>query len=74
MQLTGAPGPFLPDWNFRVLQRLFLLFPHSGVRDSLAQFLTVNALASTWIFAAVFYLYWRIEDQRTALRRSQLVD
>ncbi|HXN17167.1 MAG TPA: phosphatase PAP2 family protein [Candidatus Binatus sp.] len=74
MQLTGAPGPFLPDWNFRVLQRLFLLFPHSGVRDSLAQFLTVNALASTWIFAAVFYLYWRIEDQRTALRRSQLVE
>jgi membrane-associated phospholipid phosphatase len=67
-----TPGPFLPEWNFRVLQQLFLVFPHDGARDTLAQFFTANALASTWIFAAVFYLYWRIEDKRTVWRRSRL--
>jgi membrane-associated phospholipid phosphatase len=73
MQLIGMPEPFLHDWNFRILQRLFQLFPHSGFRDSLAQFLTVDALASTWIFAAVFYIYWRVEDNRTVSRRKQLL-
>jgi membrane-associated phospholipid phosphatase len=68
------PGPFFPNWNFRVLQQLFLLLPHNGARDSVAQFLTVNALASTWIFAAVFYFYWRIEDERTKWRRSRLTE
>jgi membrane-associated phospholipid phosphatase len=68
------PGPFFPNWNFRVLQQLLLILPHNGTRDTLAQFLTVNALASTWVFAAVFYVYWRIEDERTKWRRSRLTE
>jgi membrane-associated phospholipid phosphatase len=74
MQSILTPGPFLPDWNFRILQEFFGLFPHNEFRDSLARFLTANALASTWIFAAVFYVYWRIEDERTGWRRSRLLE
>jgi len=48
-----TPGPFLPDWNFQVLKELFLRFPHGGTRDTMAQFFTSNALAGTWIYAAV---------------------
>lgn len=69
-----TPGPFLPEWNFHVLQEFFRLVPHNEWRDTLAQFFISNALASTWIFAAVFYLYWRIEDQRTPVRRKQLAE
>lgn len=67
-------APFLSEWNFHVLQQLFSLLPHTEARDSLAQFLTVNALASTWVFAAVFYMYWRIDDERTEWRRSRLIE
>jgi membrane-associated phospholipid phosphatase len=69
-----TPDPFLPDWNFQVLKELFLRFPHGGVRDAMAQFFTANALASTWIYAAVFYIYWRIEDDRTIWRRTRLFE
>src|SRR5580658_4439149 len=74
MQLIAMPGPFLPEWNFRVLQEFFRLVPHNDWRDTLAQFLVSNALASTWIFAAVFYFYWRIEDERTVWRRGRLLE
>ena len=57
-----------------MLQEFFLLFPHNGARDTLAQFLTTNALSSTWIFAAAFYAYWRIEDARTRWRRARLLE
>src|SRR5215469_10553465 len=64
--------PFLADWNFQILKWLFLLFPHNEGRDAIAQFLISNSLASSWIYAAVFYGYWRIEDDRTGWRRSRL--
>ena len=67
-------GPFLPDWNFRILHEIFRLIPHSSSRDTAAEFLTLNSLASTWIYAAVFYLYWRIEDARAVWRRIQLLE
>jgi len=66
--------PFLADWNFQVLKLLFLRFPHDGMRDTMAQFLASNALASTWIYAVVFYIYWRIEDDRTIWRRTRLFE
>ena len=69
-----TPGPFLPDWNFQVLKELFLRFPHGGTLDAIAQFFTFNALASTWLYAAVFYIYWRIEDNRTIWRRTRLFE
>lgn len=69
-----SPGPAFPGWNFRVLQELFRLLPHRGSRDTVAQFFTADALASTWMYAAVFYLYWRIEDERTKWRRTRLLE
>jgi membrane-associated phospholipid phosphatase len=69
-----TPGPFLPDWNFHLLQQLFRLLPHNLQRDSLADFLTTNALVSTWIYAAVFYVYWSIEDSRRVWRRAHLLE
>ena len=74
MQLNVTPGPWFSDWNFHILQELFRLLPHNLRRDSLADFVTMNALASTWIFAAVFYFCWRIEDGRTVWRRSRLLE
>jgi membrane-associated phospholipid phosphatase len=74
MQLISTPKPFLPDWNFQALQQLFSLLPHTELRDSFAQFLILNALVSTWVFAVVFYLYWRIEDERTIYRRGRLLE
>lgn len=67
-------GPIFSDWNYHVLRDFFWLLPHTGSRDTLAQFLTVNALASTWIFSAVFFLFWRIEDKRREWRRSCLLE
>ena len=67
-----TPGPYLADWNFRVLQELFRRFPHGEALDGMAQFLALNALASTWIYSAVFYIFWRIEDDRTVWRRAHL--
>jgi len=74
MQLNITPRPWFSDWNFHILQELFRLVPHNLKRDSFADFLTMNALASTWIYAAVFYLYWRIDDVRTTWRRTRLLE
>jgi len=74
MQPNLTPGPWFSDWNLHVLQQLFRLIPHNLKRDSLADLLTANALASTWIYAAVFYFYWRIEDSRATWRRQRLAE
>lgn len=73
--LHGAisPNPVFPEWNLRILQILFRLLPHTEWRDGVAQFFVGNLLSSTWIYAAVFYIYWRLEDQRTLWRRTQLL-
>jgi membrane-associated phospholipid phosphatase len=74
MQLNVTPSPWFSDWNFHILQELFRFIPHNLRRDSLADFVTMNALVSTWIYAAVFYLFWRIEDSRTVWRRTRLLE
>ena len=56
----------------RATQWLFRLVRHRGSTDTFFDFLTFNHLVSTWIFAAVFYLYWRIHDERTMWRRWRL--
>jgi hypothetical protein len=71
--LALTPEPFLAEWNLWVLRGLFRLLPHSGMRDMVAQFLIFNAVASRWVYAGVFYAYWRIEDERTVWRRVQLL-
>ena len=64
--------PWLAGWNFRVLQWLFHLLRHSGTTDNFFDYLTRNHLITTWVFAAAFYLYWSIEDEQTAERRTRL--
>jgi undecaprenyl-diphosphatase len=68
------PEPWLADWNRAVMEALFHVLPHSGARVNVAEFLTLNPLVSTLPFAAVFYLQWRIEDERTIWRRSRLLE
>ncbi len=65
--------PWLSGWNYSILRSLFHIVPHRGKVDNFFQFLTVNHLVSTWVLAAAFYLYWRIEDDRTLWRRTRLI-
>jgi membrane-associated phospholipid phosphatase len=74
LAIAVSPQPFLPSWNYWLLNALFRVLPHSGTRDTVAQFFTDNALASTWMYAAAFYVLWRVEDARTAWRRARLLE
>lgn len=71
--LTGWQH-WLLEWNYFVLHLLFLFLPHNVRRDSFCGFLTQNHLVSTWIYAAVFYLFWRMDDDRRIWRRARLVE
>jgi membrane-associated phospholipid phosphatase len=64
--------PWFPDWNYRALQALFHFVPHGRGTDKLFNFLVFDHLVSTWIFAAAFYVFWTIDDSRTACRRIRL--
>jgi membrane-associated phospholipid phosphatase len=64
--------PWFPEWNYRALQVLFHFVPHGRGTDILFDFLVRDRLLSTWIFAAAFYVFWAIDDSRTAWRRSRL--
>jgi membrane-associated phospholipid phosphatase len=66
--------PWFAGWNYRILSLLFRLLPMTGTRASIAEFFIINSLASTWIFAAAYYLLWRIEDKETGARRTRLVE
>ena len=44
------------------------------MHDTIAEFFVSSALASSWIYAAVFYTYWRMEDDRTIRRRTRLLE
>lgn len=71
--LAVSPEPVFSDWNLRLLRGLFHILPHTAFRDTLAQFLVDNPLPSTFIFAAVLYVYWRIQDDCTVWRRSRVI-
>ncbi len=74
MHLAAYLLPWFAQWNRAVLQWLFYVLPHTPLRIHTAQLLVGNPLLSTWIFALAFYLFWRIEDERTAWRRSRLME
>jgi membrane-associated phospholipid phosphatase len=67
-----TPEPWFSDWNYEVMRHLFGIIPHNTSTDNAFEFLSRNHLASTWIFAAVFYVFWSIQDSRTPWRRSHL--
>jgi membrane-associated phospholipid phosphatase len=56
-----------------LLQKLFQAIPHGAASDTLFDFLVSDSLASTWVFAAAFYLSWSRDDDRTAWRRGRLL-
>jgi membrane-associated phospholipid phosphatase len=68
-----TPEPWLPNSNYFILQALFSVLPHSVHVDTTLEFINRNRLVSTWIFALVFYLLWRIEDPVTEWRRGCLL-
>jgi len=66
--------PWFADWNHAVLEALFRFLPFTWWHITLAETPTYNPLASTWIFAAISYLYWRQDDDRTLWRRCRLLE
>lgn len=77
LEVTGlglGPMPMFRGWDHAVLALLFRLFPHTDPRMNFAEFFIYNPLASAWIFAAAFYLYWGREDEGTPQRRSGLLE
>ena len=74
MLLSINSQPWFQGLNYKILALLFRVLPITGTRASFAEFFIVNSLASTWIFAAAYYLLWRLEDERTAARRARLVE
>jgi len=73
-QLVLGPVLLFRKWDHLVLALFFRLFPHTDPRMNLAEFFIYNPLASSWIFAAVFYFYWRLQDQQTPQRRKALLE
>jgi membrane-associated phospholipid phosphatase len=69
-----AVPAWLAGWNYKFLALLFQVFPHSDPRMNFEEFFIYNPLASFWIFAASCYFFWRIEDEKTAWRRSRLLE
>lgn len=74
MFLVASPEPWFAEWNHAVLEHLFRILPFTWLRITIAEIFNYNSLASTWVFAIVFYLYWRREDERTLWRRTRLVE
>ena len=74
MFLVASPEPWFAEWNHAVLEHLFRILPFTWLRITIAEIFNYNSLASTWVFAIVFYLYWRREDERTLWRRSRLIE
>jgi membrane-associated phospholipid phosphatase len=74
MILATSPQPWMAEWNRFLLEKLFLLLPHRKAGVNLAQFLTLDSLVSTWIFAAAFYMFWQMENKRRLWRRIQLAE
>jgi undecaprenyl-diphosphatase len=72
ISLASKDLPWLAGWNYRLLQILFHVLPHSATIDTFFEFLESNRLVTTWIFAACFYWFWSKEDQKTTWRRQQL--
>jgi membrane-associated phospholipid phosphatase len=71
--LALGPALLFRGWDHQVLALLFRLFPHTDPRMNIAEFFIYNPLASSWVLAAAFYFYWRMENESTQQRRSGLL-
>lgn len=65
--------PWFSGWNYHVMEFLFRVIPHKTGIDAVFEFVNRQRLVSTWVYAVFFYLFWRIDDSQTVLRRSRLL-
>jgi membrane-associated phospholipid phosphatase len=68
-----AVDPWFSHWNYELLRILFQFIPHTEFADECVKVLLSAPLVSTWVFAACFYRFWTINDERTTWRRHSLV-
>jgi membrane-associated phospholipid phosphatase len=68
-----AEQPWFTSWNFQALQFLFKFLPHTSLGISLARFFLENPLLTTWVYAALSYVYWSKRDNQQEARRLQLM-
>jgi membrane-associated phospholipid phosphatase len=71
--MVSGGEPWFSAWNYRALEYLFKVLPHTSPGLSLASFLLENPLFTTWVYAAVSYAYWSKRDERQEQRRIQLL-
>jgi membrane-associated phospholipid phosphatase len=71
--IASGVEPWFTSWNFQALQCLFRFLPHSSLGVSLARFFLENPLLTTWVYAAVSYVYWSKRDDQQETRRVQLL-
>ncbi len=65
---------WFPEFNRAILEVLFHLVRHTALRVTVAEYLVEIPLFSSWVYAAVFYFFWRLEDDRTIWRRVRLLE
>jgi hypothetical protein len=65
-------GPWFEHWNHVLFETLFRFIPHSQTSDDRFGDLIANPFWSTWVFAAFFYRFWAIDDERQERRRKTL--
>ena len=71
--IASGAEPWFTSWNFQALQSLFRVLPHTSLGVSLARFFLENPLLTTWVYAAVSYVYWSKRDDQQEARRVQLL-
>jgi membrane-associated phospholipid phosphatase len=64
--------PWFTHWNHGLLEILFHYIRHGGMPDHISDFLVLNPIVSTWIFAAAFYTFWMRDDEQKGWRRRCL--
>lgn len=64
--------PWFSHWNHVLLEKLFYWIPQSQAADDRFDDLISNPFLGTWIFAAFFYWFWSIDDERKEQRRLSL--
>jgi membrane-associated phospholipid phosphatase len=71
--IASGAEPWFTPWNFQALQFLFKFLPHTPLGISLARFFLENPLLTTWVYAAVSYVYWSKRDDQQGVGRVQLL-
>jgi membrane-associated phospholipid phosphatase len=71
--IASGAEPWFRSWNFESLQSLFKVLPHTSLGIGVARFFLENPLLTTWMYAAVSYVYWSKRDDQQEAHRVQLL-